>query len=388
MRLIKRILESESSAGMILLISAVFALIFQNVGALQGIYHHFLHLPMVIGVGSYKLEEPMHFWVNDALMAIFFFAIGLELKREKIEGQLRHFSQIFLPSFAALGGVMFPAIIFSIINWGDSFAMRGWAIPTATDIAFAVGVMALLGKRIPTSLKIFVLTLAIMDDLCAILIIALFYSSTLNFVYLGLAFACIVGMLFMSRIGVDKKLPFILMAILLWIFVLNSGIHATIAGVIAGFCIPIKTKTGSMLKEMEHGLAYPVNFFILPIFAFANAGVDLAGMSISHLFGAVPLGIMLGLFLGKQFGIFLFSWALIKLKIAYMPEHANWAQLYAVAIICGIGFTMALFVDALAYGGSDAFHHTDKLAILLGSIISGIVGYFVAKFVGNKNSAQ
>ena len=387
-RLIKRILESESSAGMILLISAVFALIFQNVGALQGIYHHFLHLPMVIGVGSYKLEEPMHFWVNDALMAIFFFAIGLELKREKIEGQLRHFSQIFLPSFAALGGVMFPAIIFSIINWGDSFAMRGWAIPTATDIAFAVGVMALLGKRIPTSLKIFVLTLAIMDDLCAILIIALFYSSTLNFVYLGLAFACIVGMLFMSRIGVDKKLPFILMAILLWIFVLNSGIHATIAGVIAGFCIPIKTKTGSMLKEMEHGLAYPVNFFILPIFAFANAGVDLAGMSISHLFGAVPLGIMLGLFLGKQFGIFLFSWALIKLKIAYMPEHANWAQLYAVAIICGIGFTMALFVDALAYGGSDAFHHTDKLAILLGSIISGIVGYFVAKFVGNKNSAQ
>ena len=387
-RLIRRILESESSAGVILLTAAVFALIFQNVGALQHLYHDFLHLPIEIGIGKYKLEEPMHFWVNDVLMAIFFFAIGLELKREKIEGQLRHFSQIFLSSFAALGGVMFPAIIFAIINWGDSFAMRGWAIPTATDIAFAVGVMALLGKRIPTSLKIFVLTLAIMDDLCAILIIALFYSSTLNFVYLGLAFACVVGMLFMNKIGVDKKLPFILMAILLWIFVLNSGIHATIAGVIAGFCIPIKTKTGSMLKDMEHGLAYPVNFFILPIFAFANAGVDLAGMSISHLFGSVPLGIMLGLFLGKQFGIFLFSWALIKLKIAYMPEHANWAQLYAVAIICGIGFTMALFVDALAYGGSDAFHHTDKLAILLGSIISGIVGYFVAKFVGNKNSAQ
>ena len=185
-----------------------------------------------------------------------------------------------------------------------------------------------------------------MDDLCAILIIALFYSTTLNFVYLGLSFACVCGMLFMNRIGVDKKLPFILMSILLWVFVLNSGIHATIAGVIAGFCIPIKTRTGSMLKDMEHGLAYPVNFFILPIFAFANAGVDMAGMSISHLFGAVPLGIMLGLFLGKQFGIFLFSWALIKLKIAYMPENAKWAQLYAVAIICGIGFTMALFVDA------------------------------------------
>ena len=383
--LVRKILENESSAGIILLMSAIFALIFQNLSFLREYYEGFLHTHAVIGIGGYKLDKDMHFWINDFLMAIFFFAIGLELKREKLEGQLRHFSQIFLPSFAAVGGVLFPAIIFAIINWGDSFAMRGWAIPTATDIAFAVGVMALLGKKIPTSLKIFVLTLAIMDDLCAILIIALFYSSTLNFIYLGLAGAVLAVMIFLSKIGFDKKLPFVLLATLLWVFVLNSGIHATIAGVLAGFCIPIKTRSGSMLKDMEHELVYPVNFFILPVFAFANAGVNLSGMSVSSLFGGVPMGIMLGLFLGKQLGIFIFSWILIKFKVASLPENANWAQLYAVAIICGIGFTMALFVDALAYGGSDIFKHTDKLAVLLGSVISGVVGYFVAKSVGNKN---
>ena len=384
--IIKKILSSESSAGVILLLSAVLAIVAQNVEFLSKYYEAFLHLSFTIGVGSAKLDESMHFLVNDVLMAIFFFAIGLELKREKIEGQLRHFSQILLPSFAALGGVMMPAIIFSIINWGDAVAMKGWAIPTATDIAFAVGVMALLGKKIPASLKIFVLTLAIMDDLCAILIIALFYSSTINAIYLGGAAACVAIMLAMSRLGVDKKLPFIIVAVVLWVMVLNSGIHATIAGVLAGFCIPLKTRSGSMLKDMEHGLAYPVNFFILPIFAFTNAGVSLAGISPSFLFGPVPMGIMLGLFFGKQIGIFAFSWILIKAKIAYMPESAGWPQLYAVAIICGIGFTMALFVDGLAYGGSDMYHYTDKLAVFLGSIISGVVGFFVAKAVAVKQS--
>ena len=339
-----------------------------------------------MGIGKLKLDEDMHFWINDFLMAIFFFAIGLELKREKIEGQLRHFSQILLPSFAALGGVMAPAIIFTVLNWGDSEALKGWAIPTATDIAFAVGVMALLGKRIPASLKIFVLTLAIMDDLCAILIIALFYSSTLNLTYLIGAGICVIIMFVMNKMKVDKKLLFVIVALILWVMVLNSGIHATIAGVVAGFCIPLQTRSGSMLKDMEHGLAYPVNFFILPIFAFANAGVSLAGMSPSYLFGPVPMGIALGLFFGKQFGIFAFSWALIKAKIAYLPENSNWAQLYAVCIICGIGFTMALFVDNLAYGGSDIYRHTDKLAVFIGSIVSGLVGYIVAKVVGPKQA--
>ena len=384
--IIKKILSSESSAGVILLLSAVFAIVAQNVGFLSKYYETFLHLSFTIGVGSAKLDKSMHFLVNDVLMAIFFFAIGLELKREKIEGQLRHFSQILLPSFAALGGVIAPAVIFSIINWGDSAAMKGWAIPTATDIAFAVGVMALLGKKIPASLKIFVLTLAIMDDLCAILIIAVFYSSAINIIYLGGAAACVAIMLVMSRFGVDKKLPFIIVAMVLWVMVLNSGIHATIAGVLAGFCIPLKTRSGSMLKDMEHDLAYPVNFFILPIFAFTNAGVSLAGISPSFLFGPVPMGIMLGLFFGKQIGIFAFSWILIKAKIAYMPENAGWVQLYAVAIICGIGFTMALFVDGLAYGGSDMYHYTDKLAVFLGSIISGLIGYLVAKVVTVKHA--
>lgn len=382
---IKKILDNESTAGIFLLAAAVFALIFSNVGFLHDIYRHFLELPIVIGVSDYKLDKPLEFWVNDALMAIFFFSIGLELKRERIEGQLRHFSQVFLPSFAAIGGVIFPAVIFAVINFSDSHALRGWAIPTATDIAFAVGVMALLGRRIPTSLKIFVLTLAIMDDLCAIVIIALFYSTALNFTYLGLAFVCFLVLLVMCKLKIPQKIPFVIMSILLWIFVLHSGIHATIADVAAGFCIPINTSRGnSMLKEMESSLGYFVNYVVLPLFAFANAGVDMRGMQISYLFGPVPLGVMLGLFLGKQLGIFTFSWFLIKMNIVGMPDRANFKQLYAVAIICGIGFTMALFVDNLSYGGSDLYHHTDKLAILLGSIISGVVGYFVAKAVGNK----
>lgn len=383
---IKKILENESSAGVLLLLCAVLALIFANVEILSKFYKWLLHFHIVIGFGEFKLDEPFEFWVNDVFMAIFFFAIGLELKRERLEGQLRNFSQIFLPSFAALGGVMFPAIIFALINHADDFAIRGWAIPTATDIAFAVGVMALLGKRIPTSLKIFVLTLAIMDDLCAIIIIALFYSTTLNFAFLAAAFGVAALMFGLCKLRIDNKLPFIILSVLLWICVLNSGIHATIAGVVAGFCIPLYPKNGgaSMLKSMEHGLSYPVNYLILPIFAFVNAGVNMHGMQISHLFGPVPLGIIFGLFFGKQIGIFLFSWAVIKFKLASMPEHANWSQLYAVAIICGIGFTMALFVDNLSYNGSDIYHHTDKLAILIASVISGIVGYFVAKAVGKK----
>lgn len=380
---LKKILQNESSAGILLLLAAVFALIFQNFSFLSQIYENFLHLNITIGIGNYKLDQDLHFWVNDALMALFFFIIGLELKREMVEGQLRHFSQVFLPSFAAIGGVILPATIFFVINYGSEFAMRGWAIPTATDIAFAVGVLAILGKRVPTSLKIFVLTLAIMDDLCAILIIAIFYSTALNFTYLTCAALCTLALIFINKVGVSKKFPYIILSVLLWVFVLNSGIHATIAGVIAGFTIPINTKRGDhMLKDMEHALIYPVNFFILPLFAFVNAGVDLRGMSIEYLTGPVPVGILLGLFFGKQIGIFIFSYIAIKLKFAYLPERSTWSQLYAVGIICGIGFTMALFVDALAYGGSDIFHHTDKLAILVASMISGIVGYIFAKAVG------
>lgn len=389
-KILKRILDNESSAGIFLLLSAVLAMLFKNFQPLEGFYEGLLHLKFTLGVDKFVLNEPLHFWVNDALMAIFFFMIGLELKREMLEGHLKEFSQVLLPSFAAIGGVIFPAIIFAIINCTNPFALKGWAIPTATDIAFAVGVIALLGKRVPISLKIFILTLAIMDDLCAILIIALFYSTKLHLHFLLAGLFCTLLMIILNKFNVKKKTPYVICAIALWVCVLNSGIHATIAGVIAGFCVPLyidKEKSVSILKEFEHMLIYPVNFIILPLFAFVNAGVNLHGLSISNIFEPVPLGIILGLFFGKQIGVFLFSWLLIKkFKMASLPKDSTWAQLYAIAIICGIGFTMALFVDNLAYNNSDAFEHTDKLAILIGSLISGFVGYIVAFVVGYKDN--
>lgn len=383
--IIKKIFLSESGAGMLLLFSAFLALVFANTPWLSDFYNWFIHFK-ILPYEPLNINGSVHFWINDALMAIFFFTIGLELKREMLEGQLKHFSQVLLPVFAALGGVVFPAIIFLIINSGDIIAIKGWAIPTATDIAFAVGVLALLGRRLPTSLKIFVLTLAIMDDLCAIVIIALFYSGNLSFLYLGLSFFAVICMIGINKAGVGSKMPYILLSILLWFFVLNSGVHSSIAGVVAAFTIPLYTKKGnSMTKELENTLGFSVNYIILPLFAFVNAGVSLIGLQVSHVLGTVPVGIFLGLFLGKQIGIFLFSFIIIKARFAYMPEKANWKQLYAVAIICGIGFTMALFVDNLAYGehSMELYHGTDKLAILCASFVSGLVGYFFAKAVGN-----
>ena len=377
---IKKIFTSDSSSGVLLLLVTLCAIAFANLGFLKDFYDAFIQF------GINKTYN-MHFFVNDILMAIFFFTIGLELKRERLEGQLSHFSQIFLPCFAAIGGVIFPALIFAGLNFNNEFAIKGWAIPTATDIAFTIGVIALLGKKVPFSLKIFVLTLAIMDDLYAILIIAFFYAGELNFIFLGLGALCYIALIAINRADVRTKTPYILLSIVLWYFIYRSGIHATIAGVLAGFVIPMRAKdgSGSMLEDFENALKNVVNFAIMPLFAFVNAGVSFAGLSASYLFSSVPLGIMCGLFFGKQIGIFLFSFIAIKLKFANLPEKANFVQLYAVGILCGIGFTMSLFVDALAYNGSDAFHHADKLAILLGSMISGIVGYFIARAVGNKN---
>lgn len=377
---IKKIFTSDSSSGVLLLLVTLCAIAFANLGFLKDFYDAFIHF----GINE---TYNIHFFVNDILMAIFFFTIGLELKRERLEGQLSHFSQIFLPCFAAIGGVIFPALIFAGLNFNNEFAIKGWAIPTATDIAFTIGVIALLGKKVPFSLKIFVLTLAIMDDLYAILIIAFFYAGELNFIFLGLGALCYIALIAINRADARTKTPYILLSIVLWYFIYRSGIHATIAGVLAGFVIPMRAKdgSGSMLEDFENALKNVVNFAIMPLFAFVNAGVSFAGLSASYLFSSVPLGIMCGLFFGKQIGIFLFSFIAIKLKFANLPEKANFVQLYAVGILCGIGFTMSLFVDALAYNGSDAFHHADKLAILLGSMISGIVGYFIARAVGNKN---
>ncbi len=377
-------LQRESSAGILLIFITLFALILQNSG-LSDIYNSFLHTHVEIRFGKLQIAKPLLLWVNDGLMAVFFFLIGLEVKREVLEGQLSSLSQIALPGIAAIGGMVVPALVFVAFNQGEPFAMQGWAIPTATDIAFALGVLSLLGKRAPLSLKIFLLALAIIDDLGAIIIIALFYTTDLSTISIIVASAALAVLLLLNRFGVATKAPYIVLGIILWVSVLKSGVHATLAGVALAFMIPLYSKdaagkTFSMSKEMEHGLHYWVAFMILPLFAFVNAGVDLRGISLDEMFNPVPMGIMLGLFLGKQIGVFGFSWAAIKLGLAKMPEGATWTQLYGVSILTGIGFTMSLFVDSLAYNDTEIFHYTDKLAILLGSFLSGLLGYLILRF--------
>lgn len=378
-------MKKESSAGLVLIAVTILALILQN-SFLTDFYTHFLHTPLQISFGNFGIAKPLILWVNDGLMAIFFFLIGLEVKREVIEGELSTKAQVMLPIIAALGGMIVPALIFSFFNFGDDFAMNGWAIPTATDIAFALGILSLLGNRVPVSLKIFLMALAIIDDLGAIVIIALFYTNTLSFLSIIIASICLGILIAMNKLGVATKSAYILVGIILWTSVLKSGVHATIAGVLLAFTIPLYSinhegNRFSMTKEMEHDLHYWVAFFILPLFAFVNAGVDLKGLSPSALLDDVSLGIMLGLFLGKQLGVFGFSYLAIKMGLASLPHESSFKQLYGVAILTGIGFTMSLFVDSLAYNDTELFYYADKLAILLGSFLSGIVGYIFLKKV-------
>lgn len=378
-KMIKEFILRQSSAGIILILATICALFLQN-SFLAEIYTKFLHTPVQVSVGTFSIAKPLLLWVNDGLMAIFFFLIGLEVKREVLEGELSTKSQIALPSIAALGGMVMPALIFIAFNYKDTFAMNGWAIPTATDIAFALGIISLLGTRVPASLKIFLMALAIIDDLGAIVIIALFYTNDLSILSISVALVALLILFLMNRMNVAKKAAYILVGIVLWVSVLKSGVHATIAGVLIAFSIPLYSigQTGerfSMVKELEHDLHYWVAFFILPLFAFVNAGVDLRNLSASALFSDVSLGIMCGLFLGKQLGVFVFSYIAIKLGIAKLPSGSNFAQLYGVAILTGIGFTMSLFVNTLAYNDTDLFHYADKLAILLGSFFSGLIGY-------------
>lgn len=382
---IEEFIHKESSSGIVLIVVTLLALFFQN-SFLTDFYTHFLHTPLQISIGSFGIAKPLLLWVNDGLMAIFFFLVGLEIKREVLEGELSSKRQIALPAIAALGGMVTPALIFTFFNHADSFSMKGWAIPTATDIAFALGILSLLGSRVPTSLKIFLMALAIMDDLGAIVIIALFYTSDLSLVSMMVALGAIVVLCVMNYMHVIKKAAYILIGVLLWVSVLKSGVHATISGVVLAFCIPLYSQTQkserfSMLKEMEHDLHYWVAFFILPLFAFVNAGVDLKDVSPSALFSDVSLGIMLGLFLGKQLGVFGFSLLAIKCGVASLPSGSSFKQLYGVAILTGIGFTMSLFVNTLAYNDTDLFHYADKLAILLGSFLSGIIGYLFLKSI-------
>ena len=372
---IKTFVKHESFGGVLLIIATILALVFQN-GILSHFYQEILRSEFSVGFREFTLAKPLILWVNDGLMAVFFFVVGLELKREIVEGELSNPRQIALPIIGALGGVICPALIFWGFNYSDEFAIRGWAIPTATDIAFALGVLMLLGKRVPSSLKIFLLTLAIIDDLCAIVIIALFYTTELSTTSLGISFICLIILFILNRLKVNKKSIFLLFTLILWFSVLKSGVHATIAGVLAAFFIPMRDSAGtSMLKDLEKDLHGVTSYFILPIFAFVNAGVSLAGVDPKQLINSVGMGIFFGLFFGKQFGVFLFSFIFIKLGFAKLPEGSNWLQFYGVCILTGIGFTMSLFVGALAYNDSPVFYHADKLAILLASFVAGVVGY-------------
>ncbi len=383
MKIIHEFIKKESSAGIALVATTLIALFLQN-SMFSGFYNDFLQTQATVQVGDFKISKPLFLWVNDGLMAIFFFLIGLEIKRELIEGHLSTGSQIVLPIVAALGGMLIPALAFILINQGSPFYMKGWAIPTATDIAFSLGILSLLGKRVPVSLKIFLMALAIIDDLGAIIIISIFYTNELSTASIIVAIICIWILFIMNRLDVAKKAAYIIVGIILWVSVLKSGVHATLAGVALSFMIPIisTNKRGnkfSMLKEMIRDLHYWVVFLILPLFAFVNAGIDLQASSFEKLYDSVPLGIMVGLFIGKQVGVFGFSWVFIKLGYAKLPRGSTWLQMYGVCILTGIGFTMSLFIDTLAYNGSYAFESADKLSIFIASFLSGLVGYLVLR---------
>ena len=388
MQAIEKFMNKESSVGIVLIFVTILALFLQN-SFLTEFYNTFLHTPVEIRFGHLHIAKPLLLWVNDGLMAIFFFLIGLEVKREVMEGHLSSLKQITLPTIAAVGGMIVPALVFIMFNKGESFAMNGWAIPTATDIAFALGILSLLGPRVPVSLKIFLMALAIIDDLGAIVIIALFYTADLSTMSITVAAISLVVLFIMNRMDVAIKSAYIVVGIVLWVSVLKSGVHATLAGVALAFMVPLSSKdkegnSFSMAKEMEHDLHKWVSFFILPLFAFVNAGVDLQGISLEKMAGPVPLGIMLGLFVGMQVGVFGFSWLAIKMGIASLPKESNWMLLYGVSILTGIGFTMSLFVDSLAYNDTEIYHYADKLAILLGSFLSAIAGYIILRIATGK----
>ncbi|MGB6330123.1 MAG: Na+/H+ antiporter NhaA [Halarcobacter sp.] len=387
--LVKKYFKNESSSGLILILVTIIALILRN-STFSEFYTTFLNTQIEFKVGEIlDISKPLILWINDGLMAIFFLLIGLEIKRELIAGHLSTPKKVALPAIAALGGMIVPAIVYIAFNYGDDFALRGWAIPTATDIAFALGILSLLGRRIPASLKIFLMALAIFDDLGAILIIAFFYTSDLSFHAISIAGVCILILLALNRFQVTKIGYYWIVGTLLWIFVLKSGVHATLSGIIVAFAIPLnavneKRKLVSPAKTLEHHIHFWVAFYILPLFAFVNAGVDLSDLSIEKISNGVSLGIIFGLFFGKQLGVFLFTYLAIKYKLANMPKAVSWAQIYGVSVLTGIGFTMSLLIDALAFNNSDTFFYTDKLGILIASFLSGIVGYLILRFVKSK----
>jgi NhaA family Na+:H+ antiporter len=362
-------LKSQASAGLVLMAAAGFALIAAN-SALAPDYFQWLHTPLA-GL------DLLH-WVNDGLMAVFFLLVGLEIKREMIEGQLSTWPQRVLPGFAAVGGMVVPALIYVVINRGEPVFLRGWAIPMATDIAFALGVLALLGSRVPTSLKVFLTALAITDDLGAVIVIALFYTTELSFTALGLSAGLLAVLIVLNRAGVMRLWIYLLLGVALWACVLKSGIHATLAGVMLALTLPVSgtgaADSASPLHRLEHGLHPWVAFLVIPVFGFTNAGVALGGMTFDSLLEPVPLGIICGLFIGKQIGVFGFAWLAVRSGYAQLPELSNWRQLYGIAMLCGIGFTMSLFIGALAFSSAPELGDATKIGVLAGSLVSALAG--------------
>jgi len=371
---VREFMKLESAAGALLLVATIVAMTVAN-SPLAELYDALLDTTVAVQVGGLSINKPLLLWINDGLMAIFFFLIGLEIKREVVEGELSSFSQVVLPGMGALGGMLVPAAIYSWMNWGDHSALDGWAIPVATDIAFALALLSVFGSRVPTALKVFLLTLAIFDDLAAIVIIAVFYSGDLSLGSLLIGMLALITAVTMNRLGVVRTTSYVLLGIVLWVAVLKSGVHATLAGVLIALCVPMRNaQGGSPLRELEHDLHGPVAFVILPVFAFANAGLSFAGMSVDELTHPVTLGVIAGLVAGKPLGILLFVGLAVGLKLVRLPESVGWMQLSGVAFACGIGFTMSLFIAGLAFEhGSTENFRGDRLGIVVGSALSALV---------------
>ncbi|WP_200567237.1 Na+/H+ antiporter NhaA [Paraburkholderia nemoris] len=380
-------LKLESAGGLLLMAAAVLALIFSN-SPLRHAYEDLLKIPVEVRFGSLIVAKPLLLWINDGLMAIFFLLVGLEVKREVLEGELSTPAQIVLPVVAGVGGMVVPALIYLIINRGNGAALNGWAIPTATDIAFALGILSLLGDRVPVSLKIFLTAVAIADDLGAIVIIALFYTADLSITMLLFAVGAIAVLIALNLLKITRIAPYVIVGVILWVFVLKSGVHATLAGVAIAFAVPLRTKDAhghAPLHQLEHSLHPWVAFGVLPIFAFANAGVSFAGVTLAALAAPLPLGIAAGLFVGKLVGVCGASAALVRLGLARLPEGVSWPQLVGVAALCGVGFTMSLFIGSLAFEGPEYFTPL-RLGVIAGSTLSGVTGYLFLRFASGHSS--
>ncbi|PIE46729.1 MAG: Na+/H+ antiporter NhaA [Gammaproteobacteria bacterium] len=386
MQAIRKFFQSEIAGGVVLAIAAILAMIIANT-PLYDYYHHLLEVSIGVHVDDFVIDKHALHWINDGLMAIFFFLVGLELKREMLVGELSEVRKVILPALAAVGGMVIPGLIYAAMNWSNPDYLNGWAIPAATDIAFALGVISLLGNRVPASLKIFLATIAIFDDIGAILIIAFFYSHGLSLSALSIAAVALAILFVLNRLNVTRITPYILIGIVMWAAVLKSGIHATIAGVLLALCIPMWDKDDeehSPLEDLEHDLQDAVAFVILPIFAFANAGINLTNAGISDIVHPVPMAITAGLFLGKPIGVMLFSWVGVKLGLASIPKGITWHHIFGVSLLCGIGFTMSLFIGGLAFGGIEkAFD--ERLGIIIGSLLSGIAGYIYLNIITKKS---